>query len=132
MNCNYIVAMKLLIPTACYSLRQVVMEALGQKNTSELTVDGADNDSIILTLEKFDFKEATRTLEKALLANHLDHDYAIIEHDHYQYDIAILKKVDIEQLGVYVCGICGIILQSEYERDSHQTLDHKSGRFGGF
>ena len=54
-------------------------------------------------------------LEEELRLMDLD-DYVISENTHDQSEIAILRKGDIEQLGILVCIHCSMVFESEIQR----------------
>jgi hypothetical protein len=62
-------------------------------------------------------------LEEELRLRNLD-DYVISENTLDETEIAVLKKGDIEQLGIYVCMHCGMAFESETERSIHQRVHY--------
>ena len=62
-------------------------------------------------------------LEEELRLKDLD-DYVISENTHDQSEIAILRKGDIEQLGIFVCMHCSMVFESETQRTVHQRIHY--------
>jgi hypothetical protein len=62
-------------------------------------------------------------LEEGLRLKDID-DYIISENNLDVTEIAVLKKGDIEQLGIYVCMHCGMAFKSETHRTIHQRMHY--------
>ena len=62
-------------------------------------------------------------LEEGLRLRDLN-DYVISENTLDESEIAVLKKGDIEQLGIYVCMHCGMVFESETHRTIHQRMHY--------
>src|SRR5919198_2804779 len=78
-------------------------------------------DKIITLYNETNVDKIKHVLEEELRLKDLD-DYVISENTHDQNEIAILKKGDIEQLGIYVCIHCGMVFESEIQRIVHQRM----------
>ena len=62
-------------------------------------------------------------LEEELRLKNLN-DYVISENTRDESEIAVLKKGDIEQFGIYVCMHCGMVFESETQRTVHQRMHY--------
>ena len=62
-------------------------------------------------------------LEEGLRLRDLN-DYVISENTLDETEIAVLKKGDIEQLGIYVCMHCGMVFESEIQRTIHERVHY--------
>lgn len=80
-------------------------------------------DKIITLYNETNVVKIKHILEEELRLNDLD-DYVISENTHDESEIAILKKGDIEQFGIYVCIHCGMVFESEIQRIVHQRMHY--------
>jgi hypothetical protein len=80
-------------------------------------------DKIITLYNETNVDKIKHVLEEELRLKDLD-DYVISENTHDQNELAILKKGDIEQLGIYVCIHCGMVFESEIQRMVHQRMHY--------
>jgi hypothetical protein len=62
-------------------------------------------------------------LEEGLRLKDLN-DYVISENTLDETELAVLKKGDIEQLGLYVCMHCGMAFESDIQRTIHQRVHY--------
>lgn len=85
----------------CSELRPAVLAALGRQGGA-LAAEG-------------DREEVRQTIQRAL-----PEDYIVVENAHDPSELAVLRKGDIEQLGLYLCGFCAMVFGSETERNVHQ------------
>lgn len=99
------------ISRACDELKPAILSAL--KGHAPSDKDGR------LKLEG-DAKSVLALLEKALEGS----DCVAVENMQDESEIAILKKGDIEQLGLYLCGYCAMVFGSDLERNLHQRVHY--------
>ena len=62
-------------------------------------------------------------LEEILKENTIQ-DIVVTENTEKQNEITLLKKGDIEQLGIYLCTHCGVAFGSEIQRTVHQRIHY--------
>jgi hypothetical protein len=87
-------------------------EELRRKIASMFSVDGAGGIAV-----QGSIKQIKEELEKKL-----PEDYIVAENSEDPSELAVLKKGDLEQLGVYVCSFCASVFKSEIERNVHQRV----------
>ena len=51
-------------------------------------------------------------------------NYLVTENDENSNEIAILKKGDIQQLGLFICRFCPMLFGSEIEMDIHERVHY--------
>ena len=68
-------------------------------------------------------KKQNKLLEDVLKKNQFN-DYIIVDNINEEDEIAILRKDDLEQLGIFVCSHCGTPFASEDERIVHQRMHY--------
>jgi len=61
---------------------------------------------------------------KHALEQVLQEGYVVAESTDNPAVLAVLKEGDIEQLGLYLCGYCGIIFHNDVERNVHQRAHY--------
>ena len=74
-------------------------------------------------LYDIDRQELKELLEDILKKNQFN-DYIIVDNINEEDEIAILRKDDLEQLGIFVCSHCGTPFSSEDERIIHQRMHY--------
>ncbi|HZA08085.1 MAG TPA: hypothetical protein VE619_10305 [Nitrososphaeraceae archaeon] len=80
-------------------------------------------DKIITLYNETNVQKIKEVLEEELRLNDVN-DYVISENMQNENEMAILKKGDIEQLGIYVCIHCGMAFESEIQRVVHQRMHY--------
>jgi hypothetical protein len=85
-----------------------------QKESSDRTITLCNEKSV---------ERIKHILEEGLRQRDLN-DYVISENTLDETEIAILKKGDIEQLGIYVCMHCAMAFESEIQRTIHQRVHY--------
>jgi len=109
-------------------LKSAIQNAIQQSSVSE----GQNNDNdcdrcrdhrIIVLSDDNNRREIKRILEDVLRRNQIN-DYIVVDNTKEENEIAILKKGDMEQLGIFICSHCGIVLESEDERTIHQRIHY--------
>jgi hypothetical protein len=81
------------------------------------------SDKMITLYNQRNAEEIKHILEEELRLKNLS-DYVISENTHDESEIAVLKKGDIEQLGIYVCMHCGMPFESEDQRTVHERIHY--------
>jgi hypothetical protein len=105
-------------------LKSAIQNAIKQKAASE----GQDNNHTTdeyrkIVLYDNDRQKAKQLLEDVLEKNQFN-DYIIVDNINEEDEIAILRKDDLEQLGIFVCSHCGTPFASEDERIVHQRMHY--------
>lgn len=94
------------VSRACAELRKEVITILSARDGDVVTVEG-------------DIKEVKKRLEQSL-----PEDYVVAENAQDPDELAVLKKGDLEQLGLYICSFCTMVFRSETERNMHQRVHY--------
>ena len=81
------------------------------------------SDKMITLYNERNVEKIKHILEEELRLKNLN-DYVISENTRDESEIAVLKKGDIEQLGIYVCMHCGMAFESEMQRTVHQRMHY--------
>jgi hypothetical protein len=110
------------------SLQKATEEEREDKEYKDMTIeDRPDSGQIILSKEE-DRSKIKLLLEKALYEEarsiKSSEDYLVAENEEDPNEIAILKKGDIQQLGLFICGFCPMIFRSEIEKNIHQRIHY--------
>jgi hypothetical protein len=90
--------------------------------------DGQDNDHVskyrrVILYDENDRQKVKQLLEDILRKNQFD-DYIVVDNIEEKDEIAILRKDDLEQLGIFICLHCGTLFASEDERTIHQRMHY--------
>jgi hypothetical protein len=109
-------------------LKSTIQNAIQQSSVSEGQSNDNDcdrcRDHIIIVLsDDNNRREIKRILEDVLRRNQIN-DYIVVDNTKEENEIAILKKGDMEQLGIFICSHCGMVLGSEGERTIHQRIHY--------
>ena len=81
------------------------------------------SDRIITLYNEMSVERIKHILEEGLRLRDLN-DYVISENTLDDTEIAVLKKGDIEQLGIYVCMHCAMVFESEIQRTIHERVHY--------
>src|SRR2546426_1045225 len=100
------------ISRLCDSMQAAVLSAVADL--------GAQREQNAITLPGAETKDVMARLEEALA----DSDYVAAEDMHEKGEIAVLRKGEIEQLGLYLCGYCAMVFASDIERNLHQRVHY--------
>ena len=98
------------------------LRILIQKSTDFINALNQNEYSIIIPNES-DIQAIKSNLEQLLKENNM-RDFVVVENTEKENEIAILKKGDIEQLGIFLCTHCGISFESEIQRTVHQRIHY--------
>jgi rubrerythrin len=77
----------------------------------------------IVLYDEWNAEEIKHILEEELRLKNFT-EYVISENTHDESEIAVLKKGDIEQLGIYVCMHCGMPFESQAQRTVHERIHY--------
>jgi hypothetical protein len=103
------------------SLKEIIVSIFEQK--SILQRQSNINKNILVLVNENDVQSIKQILEDTLKSN-LINDYIVAENTKEQNEIAILKRGDIEQLGIFICAHCGMLFESELQRTIHQRIHY--------
>jgi hypothetical protein len=103
------------------SVKHVILNTFEYKFILEKQID--INKNIVILNNENDVLKVKQILEDSLRTNRI-FDYIVAENTKEKNEIAILKKGDIEQLGIFVCAHCGMIFDSELQRTIHQRIHY--------
>jgi hypothetical protein len=81
------------------------------------------SDKMITLYNERNVEKIKHLIEEELKLKNLN-DFIISENTRDETEIAVLKKGDIEQLGIYVCMHCGMVFESEVQRTVHQRMHY--------
>jgi hypothetical protein len=104
-----------------HSLKEIIISAFEHKSILQKQSNIHKN-TIILDDEN-DVQRIKQILEDTLASNQVN-DYMVAENSQQENEIAILKKGDIEQLGIFICAHCGMLFDSELQRIIHQRIHY--------
>jgi hypothetical protein len=90
--------------------------------------DSQENDHVskyrrVILYDENDRQKVKQLLEDILRKNQFD-DYIVVDNIEEKDEIAILRKDDLEQLGIFICLHCGTLFASEDERTIHQRMHY--------
>jgi hypothetical protein len=103
------------------NLKEIIVRVFDQK--SILQKQSNINKDIIVLDNENDILRIKQILEEILIDNVIN-EYLIAENTKEENEIAILKRGDIEQLGIYICAHCGMLFDSELQRTVHQRIHY--------
>jgi hypothetical protein len=103
------------------SLKEIIVSIFEQK--SILQRQSNINKNILVLVNENDVQRIKQILEDTLKSNVIN-DYLVAENTKEQNEIAILKRGDIEQLGIFICAHCGMLFESELQRTIHQRIHY--------
>jgi uncharacterized ferredoxin-like protein len=78
---------------------------------------------MIILNEESNAKMIKSRLEEILRENNVQ-DFVVAENTEKENEITLLKKGDLEQLGLYLCTHCGVSFGSEIQRTVHQRIHY--------
>ena len=81
------------------------------------------NEGTIILQDESNAQNIKSRLEEILKENTIQ-DFVVTENTEKQNEITLLKKGDIEQLGIYLCTHCGVAFGSEIQRTVHQRIHY--------
>ena len=107
-----------------------VVDAKNDLTCNTIIEDRLDAGQIIVrSKEGLDRLKVKLLIEKALddikkIQGKSTEDYLVAENDEDPNEIAILKKGNIEQLGLFICEFCPLVFRSEIEKTIHQRIHY--------
>ena len=113
------------LSSVCRELRPVILSFLyGRIAKDNVIEDNADEGQLYILAEEDDEKKIKLIIQKEFMQNRDFDDYVVTGNNDNPAEIAVLKKGDIEQLGLFICGFCPMIFQSEVEKNIHQRIHY--------
>ena len=106
------------------------VDAMNDLTCNTIIEDRLDAGQIIVrSKEGLDRLKVKLLIEKALddiknIQGKSTEDYLVAENDEDPNEIAILKKGNIEQLGLFICEFCPLVFRSEIEKNIHQRIHY--------
>lgn len=105
-------------------LKSVIQNAIKQKSFSgSQDKDYSGNCIKIVLSNDNDRQKVKRLLEDILRKNQIN-DYIVVDNIKEEDEIAILRKDDLEQLGIFICPHCGMLFSNEGECTIHQRIHY--------
>lgn len=80
-------------------------------------------DDIIILQNESNIEKIKSGLEEILKENTIE-EFVVTENTQKENEITLLKKGDLEQLGIYFCTHCGVAFGSEIQRVVHQRIHY--------
>lgn len=74
--------------------------------------------------KEHDSEKIKSLIETEFRENRDFNDYIVAENNEDEHEIAILKKGDIQQIGLFLCSFCPMIFGSETEKNIHQRIHY--------
>jgi hypothetical protein len=81
------------------------------------------NEDMIILHNENNTEKIKGRLEEILYQNNIQ-DFIVTENTEKENEITLLKKGDLEQLGIYLCTHCGVSFGSEIQRIVHQRIHY--------
>ncbi len=107
--------------------KSIEEDRVENKGNEMIIEDRPDGAQIILDKEE-DRPKIKLLLERALYENDKSgknfQKYLVTENDEDRNEIAILKRGDIQQLGLFICEFCPMVFRSEIEKNIHQRIHY--------
>ena len=101
------------------NVQHIVLDIVERRVSSQKESSGR----VITLYNERSVERIKHILEEGLRLRDLN-DYVISENTLDETEIAVLKKGDIEQLGIYVCMHCGMVFESEIQRTIHERVHY--------
>jgi hypothetical protein len=110
------------LSNVCQELRPLILSMLRKQIiTSSSRIEERSSEGQIVLDDEQDSHKVRLLVEEFLGARD---DYVVAENSEDPNEIAVLKKGDIQQLGLFICGYCPMVLKSEIERNIHQRVHY--------
>lgn len=106
---------RVVVSHRCEELRQMIFEVFGFK----LDVDGG----VLVLQNETDIQKAKSMIEQALSDRKID-DYVVAENMEDPTELVILRRGDMEQIGLYACSFCMMVFSNDVERNLHQRVHY--------
>ena len=98
-------------------LRNIIQKSIDLKHHSDQSED-------IITIHDESNPRIIKSSLEEILQEHTIQDFVVAENTEKENEITLLKKGDIEQLGIYLCTHCGVAFGSEIQRTVHQRIHY--------
>ena len=98
-------------------LRSIIHKSIDQKYHLE------QNEGMIILHNESNSEKIKSMLEEILKENTIQ-DFVVTENTEKENEVAVLRKGDLEQLGIYLCTHCGVAFGSEIQRIVHQRIHY--------
>ncbi|SRR6266568_8979677 len=98
-------------------LRYIIHKSIDLEHHSD------QNEGMIILQDESNAQIIKSRLEEILRENTIK-DFVVAENTEKENEITLLKKGDIEQLGIYLCTHCGVAFGSEIQRTVHQRIHY--------
>jgi hypothetical protein len=112
------------VSSVCQELRPVILSLLHKQNAKNSIIENNTDDGQIFLPEKHNEQEVKSIIERELTKNRDFDDYIVVGNNDDPLELAILKKGDIEQLGLFICGFCPMVFRSDVEKSIHQRVHY--------
>ena len=113
------------LSSVCRELRPVILSLLYERIERDNVIeDNADEGQLYILAGEDDEKKIKLIIQREFMQNRDFDDYVVTGNNDNPAEIAVLKKGDIEQLGLLICGFCPMIFQSEAEKNIHQRIHY--------
>jgi hypothetical protein len=112
------------VSNVCQDLRPVIVSLLQKEITKNSVIEDNTVDGQILLPNEHDEQKIRLIIERQFSKNRDFDDYIVAGNNDDPLEIAILKKGDIEQLGLFICGFCPMVFRSEVEKNIHQRVHY--------
>jgi hypothetical protein len=112
------------VSTVCQDLRPVILSLLHKQITKKSHIEDDTGDGQIYLPEEHDDQKIKLIIEREFSKNRDFDGYIVAANNDDPVEIAILKKGDIEQLGLFICGFCPMVFRSEVEKNIHQRVHY--------
>jgi hypothetical protein len=112
------------VSNVCQELRPVIVSLLQKEIIKNSVIEDNTVDGQILLPNEHDEQKIRLIIERQFSKNRDFDDYIVAGNNDDPLEIAILKKGDIEQLGLFICGFCPMVFRSEVEKNIHQRVHY--------
>jgi hypothetical protein len=112
------------VSSVCQELRPVILSFLHRQIAKNSVIQDNTDDGQIFLPEEHDGQKIKQIIESEFTKNRDFDDYIVTRNNEDPLEIAILKKGDIEQLGLFICGFCAMVFRSEVEKNIHQRVHY--------
>jgi hypothetical protein len=112
------------VSSVCQELRPVLLSLLHKQIAKNTDIEENTDGTHIFLPEEQDQQKIKLIIEREFAKNRDFDDYVVAENNEDPLEIAILKKGDIEQLGLFICGFCPMVFRSETEKNIHQRVHY--------
>lgn len=112
------------VSSVCQELRPVILSLLHKQIAKNSVIEDNTDDGQIFLHEEHDEQKIKLIIEREFTKNRDFVDYIVAGNNEDPFEIAILKKGNIEQLGLFICGFCPMVFRSEVEKNIHQRIHY--------